>query len=314
MDSKSQIAVQYAYKVKEHPETSIFWVFAGNSERFEQDYTAIAKGLRLPGHNDPEVDILNLVKDSLIKPEFGKWLMIVDNADDMFIFHGTPESTDSQEGDDHGYYQNGVFNFIPDCPLGSVIYTTRSKADALKSTSEGCILQVTEMGLKNSMVLLKSKLHIEGEEKEQEIKLIDALERLPLAIVQAASFTRQNSWTVSRYLKYFESKDAELSFEILSPDFRDKTRDKTVSNAVFKTWMITARDLENQHPLAAETLWLMAFYNRQTIPRYLLIQEQLPLLPPNDASNQGTIDTKSAETSAEFGRITIALIDLLTSS
>jgi hypothetical protein len=212
--------LQYAYKVKEErPETSIFWVFAGNRERFEQDYAAIAKGLRLPGHNDPEVDILNLVKSSLINPEFGKWLMIVDNADDMSIFHGTPESTDSQEANDHGYCQNGVFNFIPDCPMGSVIYTTRSKADALTLAGEGCILQVTEMSLENLMVLLKSKLHIEVEKKEQQIKLIDALERLPLAIVQAASFIRQNSWTVSRYLKYFESKEAELSFEILSHDF-----------------------------------------------------------------------------------------------
>jgi hypothetical protein len=235
MDSKSQIALQYAYKVKEeNPETSIFWVFAGNRERFERDYTAIAKGLSLPGHNDPEVDILNLVKGSLIKPEFGKWLMIVDNADDMSIFHGTPESADSTVANDHGCHQNGLFDFIPDCPTGSVIYTTRSKADALKLTGEGCILQVTEMDLENLMVLLKSKLHVELEDEEVEIKLIHALERLPLAIVQAASFIRQNSWTVARYVKYFESKHAELSFEILSHDFRDKTRDKTVSNAVFK--------------------------------------------------------------------------------
>jgi tetratricopeptide (TPR) repeat protein len=45
----------------------------------------------------------------------------------------------------------------------------------------------------------------------------------------------------------------------------------------------------------------MVFYNRQNVPRYLLSQEQLPLLPPNEASDQGATGNKSAETSAEFG-------------
>jgi hypothetical protein len=32
---------------------------------------------------------------------------------------------------------------------------------------------------------------------------------------------------------------------------------------------ITVEQLEGQHPRAAEALWLIAFYNRQNIPRYL---------------------------------------------
>jgi hypothetical protein len=61
--------------------------------------------------------------------------MIIDNADDMSIFHGTPESTDPEADNDYGCHPNDLFNFVPDCPTVSVIYTTRNKADALKLTS-----------------------------------------------------------------------------------------------------------------------------------------------------------------------------------
>jgi tetratricopeptide (TPR) repeat protein len=36
--------------------------------------------------------------------------------------------------------------------------------------------------------------------------------------------------------------------------------------------MITVQQLETQHPLAAEVLWTMAYYNRLNIPQFLLIR------------------------------------------
>jgi len=58
--------------------------------------------------------------------------------------------------------------------------------------------------------------------------------------------------------------------KILMHEFRDKQRDKSVSNAVFKTWVISIEQLEAKYPIAAEILWKMAFLDRHNIPRSLL--------------------------------------------
>jgi hypothetical protein len=52
--------------------------------------------------------------------------------------------------------------------------------------------------------------------------------------------------------------------------------------------MITTQQLEDQHPAAAEALFMMAFYNQQEIPRYLLIQENsssIRSINPENISN-----------------------------
>ena len=272
--------MQYVYHVKEaNPQTAIFWVFAGTKERFEHDYLEIAKGLRLPGYNSADTDILQLVKISLEKPEFGNWIMVIDNADDLSMFRGSPGPGETDIDPGRTCYSNGLFNHIPKAPFGLILYTTRNKVDALKLTSEGWIIQVTEMDMEDLKTLVKTKLYDETPDEEQCADLINNLGRLPLAIVQATSYIRQKSWSVFQYLKYFRSRDTDLSFQLLLHHFRDQTRDVTVENSIFKIWAITTEQLETQHPAAAETLFMMAFYNRQEIPRCLLIQENSSSIP-----------------------------------
>jgi tetratricopeptide (TPR) repeat protein len=262
--------LEYAHEIRDNnSDTSIFWVFAGSKERFERDYQEIAAGLKLPGYSDPEADVLSLVKRELENPDSKKWVMIIDNADDLSLFYDTPPSDlDTDRG--NLCLQRGMFNYIPYSQNGSILFTTRSKADALQLTSEGRIIKVTEMSNEDLMFLLRTKFDGEIPEDFQWLDLIEVLERLPLAIVQAASYIRQMCWTVTKYLEYFRHHDSDV--QLLLHDFRDKTRDKTVANSVFKTWMITVQQLETQHPLAAEVLWTMAFYNRLNIPRSLLIR------------------------------------------
>jgi len=261
--------LEFAYRTKELlPESSILWVSASTRQRFEQDYINIAKGLKLHGYNDPETDYLSLVKQSLEKPELGKWIMIIDNADDL-SFH-----TNKDQGGGANNISNcehGFFEYIPGGPYGLVLYTTRNKVDALQLAGEEKIIQVTEMDDESLKSLLRSKIGRESQQEDDWLDLIRSLQRVPLAIVQAASFIRQKSWQVSKYLSYFGEKNEDISTKFLLHDFKDKTRDKTVSNSIFKTWMITVQQLEAQHPRAADLLWMMAFVNHQSIPRSLLI-------------------------------------------
>jgi hypothetical protein len=54
--SKTQIALQYAYRRSRDPACSVFWVHADNETTFTQDYKVIAKRLGLAGSLDgPEL-------------------------------------------------------------------------------------------------------------------------------------------------------------------------------------------------------------------------------------------------------------------
>jgi TFIIF-interacting CTD phosphatase-like protein len=60
----------------------VFWVHASNAARIEQDYRDIADQVRLAGRNDPQADIFKLVHNWLRNEKNGKWLVVLDNADD----------------------------------------------------------------------------------------------------------------------------------------------------------------------------------------------------------------------------------------
>ena len=83
---KSQIAIEYAYRMRERSISSVFWVHASNAARFEKGYYEIALEAKLPGVDIPKTDILDLVSRWLGTDDSGDWLMIVDNAYDATTF------------------------------------------------------------------------------------------------------------------------------------------------------------------------------------------------------------------------------------
>jgi len=255
---------------KDIRKTLIFWVFGGSKERFEQDYLGIARRLQLPGFNAPNVDVFALVKTALEKRS--NWAMIIDNADDSTILWGTSKANYSEtsiqnDSNDSG----GLSKYIPRGPNGFILYTTRTKDDALRLTGEGQVIKVSEMDEEDLKSLLRSKLKNETFSDNDLARLITTLDRLPLAIVQAASFIRHKSWSITQYLANFEAEGSVWSSGPLLHDFRDKTRDNAGRNPVFRTWIITMKQLEELEPKAADLLRLMSCYNRQDIPHDLLL-------------------------------------------
>jgi tetratricopeptide (TPR) repeat protein len=268
---KSQIAVEYAYNLLErNPETLIFWVFGGSKERFEQDYLGIARRLQLPGFHGSTVDVLALVKTALEKRS--NWAMIIDNADDSTTLWGTSKANYSETSiQNDSTDREGLAKYIPRGLNGFILYTTRTKDDALRLTGEGQVIKVSEMDEEDLKSLLKSKFKNEAFSDNDLTRLITTLDRLPLAIVQAASFIRHKSWSITQYLTNFEAEGSVSSSGPLLHDFRDKTRDYKGNNPVFRTWIITMKQLEEQEPKAADLLRLMSCYNRQDIPHDLLL-------------------------------------------
>ncbi|KAJ5667137.1 hypothetical protein N7507_003001 [Penicillium longicatenatum] len=161
---KTQIALQLARWVKEHiPDCSVFWAPALSLESFEQACSQIAKELRIP--QDPDGDsAMELVRRQLSSDKAGKWLFIVDNADDVDLTFDE-------------LYQN-----FPASKKGITLLTTRSREVALSFAGRN-IIELQKMTAEEGIAFLTK---IVGEDslcdQNSTMQLLEELNFLPLAI------------------------------------------------------------------------------------------------------------------------------------
>jgi hypothetical protein len=90
---------------------------------------------------------------------------------------------------------------VPVYDYGSTLFTTRSQAAALKMVEQNCIVGVGPMEKEHALALLKKKLG--GLHNQEEIvRLVDEMDFMPLATVQAAAYIRQREprCTARQYL------------------------------------------------------------------------------------------------------------------
>lgn len=272
MYRKSQIAIEYAYQVRdESPSTWAFWVHAGTQARFEEGYRRIAEATKMDGWNDPKADVLRLVRSWLCDETNGRWVMVVDNADDSDVFfpplHESPASNVSNPGQATGL----LSDFLPQSLNGSILVTSRSQDVAFRLTGNyACIVGVKPMDEDDALALLQKKLGFHADRKDA-TELLQALDRMPLAITQAAAYIAQRAprVTVSRYLGDIRRSDHDR-VRLLKNDVGDSRRDGQASNAIIATWQISFEHIRSEMPTAARLLSLMSLFDRQGIPESLL--------------------------------------------
>lgn len=245
------------------PDVSIFWVQANNSERFRQAYTAIAQECHIPGFEDSKADVLTLVKDWLERTYKGRWLLVIDNADDKLVFSKSGDKTHESNTKNGGYLQ-----FIPESSHGSILVTTRNKQVGYLLTKNRDGIEVGRMDEPESDLLVRSK--VDGlEVTANEVALLCCrLEYIPLALVHAASYIRINTMTVTQYLQILDKSNQNL-IELLSRPF--ETEDSETVQAVAATWMVSFKQMERENVIASKLLSVMSFLDRQAIPKESLI-------------------------------------------
>ncbi|CAI6093426.1 unnamed protein product [Clonostachys chloroleuca] len=154
---KTQIALAFIHWIKEtNSEVSVIWVHASSPERFQQSFSRIAEEFQIPGYENPKSNVLVLVQQWLEKKNCGKWLMVVDNADDAELFFGKPNPIESNPLD----ASTNLAQYLPVCAHGTLLITTRNKQIGVKLASGdgSSMLQVQEMNASESESLLKSSL------------------------------------------------------------------------------------------------------------------------------------------------------------
>ena len=185
---KSQIAIEYACQVlQESPRQWVFWVHSGTQARFEEGYRKIAKRINIANWDDPKTDVMQLVTSWLCEESNGRWLMIIDNADDASVFfHDTASRV--AHNSDTTIVEPPVSAFLPYVSHGSILITSRSREVACRLTrTEKSIVEVGPMDRQEAFALLRKKF-TSPVGREEAHALIDALGHMPLALTQAAAF------------------------------------------------------------------------------------------------------------------------------
>ena len=278
---KTQIALQLIqwYRLC-YPSESIFWIHGGSSDILQQSLTEIALRRQLLARKDAITESLDAVHNFLINEDNGRWLMIVDNADNPDTFF--KNSSVSPEISSSRMHEIALGTYIPICLHGRIIFTTNNKALGEKLSMRGSVIEIPHLTLAEACQLLQTRLfdNTDSEESppsyQREVpgktdleKLCGYLDRLPLALTQAAAFMRQQNVTVSEYIQLLDDDETRLS-DLLAHNFQASGREDDFSKAIASTWNVTFDRILRDVPIAAELLSLMAFLDSKDIPKSLL--------------------------------------------
>ncbi|KAF1996308.1 TPR-like protein [Amniculicola lignicola CBS 123094] len=263
---KSQTAIEYSYRIRiKSPQAWVFWVHGGTRARFEEGYRRIIDTVKMNGWDNPQTDVLRLVRGWLSDESSRPWTLILDNCDDGGVFFPAVQTNKNDASEEP------LSNFIPQAPWGSILVTSRSRDVAHRITgSHADIIMLDPMSEAHALTLLGNRLQITPDQKDAS-ELVEALDYMPLAISQAAAYINQRSprVTIERYLETLREGDRAQS-RLLDSDVGDIRRDGTASNSILATWQISFEYIRSVKPSAARLLSLMSFFDRQGIPENLL--------------------------------------------
>lgn len=257
---KSQIALEAAFRLRHlDPTCSVFWVSALSAIAFENSYRDIAQELSIQLPDGVSANILPLIKKALSNEAIGKWLLIVDNADDQSLMFG-PGSLESH---------------LPSGAHGSILFTTRtSEVTNLLDVPSMATFRIEAMSPQEAADLMGTRLSTsQMEDVESLHALLELLCHLPLALKQAAAYIQLHRLTPKDYIHRCQSSDKGL-LRLLSRGFGDRTRNDDAEHPVAKTWLISFAHISSNNPLASQYLQFMSFLSEKNIPS--------SILPPED--------------------------------
>ncbi|KAF2452243.1 P-loop containing nucleoside triphosphate hydrolase protein, partial [Lineolata rhizophorae] len=255
---KTQLALQFAYTVKDTLSgVSIFWIPALSMASFEQACAGIAAALHLGRTGANEEDAKVLVREHLSSDHAGRWLLILDNADDHDLVFGDEQ-------------RPGILDYLPQSHKGLTLFTTRVQEVAV-SLSRGDVLELGPMSREDAEAFLEKSLVKKSlvQENDAAGQLLDELACLPLAIAQAAAYLNTNKISITKYIQLLECTEQSL-IGLMSKEFRDHTRYKGSANAVAMTWVVSFSQIRERDTVAADLLAFLSCIEWRAIPRSLL--------------------------------------------
>jgi tetratricopeptide (TPR) repeat protein len=265
---KTQDALNFVYDFKNT--RHVFWVHGGSPAQFEAGYRKIASLVQIQGHEDPKVDIMPKVKEWLEGSDSKDWILVLDNADNKDDFFNEDASEDSTNT------ETRLASLIPVSDKGSVVVTTRDREVAVLLAGSN-IIKKQPMDAQQALQLFHRKYRNSEmpQSSSEDIQvLLAALDYLPLAIVQAASYLTINTTiTATEYLEAFRTATGYQRRHLSTSGAQHYSTwsnlDKS-TKTILATFSITFRQIQKQSPLANDILRVIACIHRQGIPHGLL--------------------------------------------
>jgi hypothetical protein len=255
----------------------VFWVDGRSYDGFVDSYRDIARALRLEGWRDRQVDILRLVYVGLTHTKL-KWLMVLDNADDLAMFRGDHRRS-TVERNGRGTPAS-LKRYIPRPTNGSILITSRDKAVAGELARRNEIIHVDNMNLDEATRLWNVKYHGNGGGRYYR-DLVARLGLNPLAICQAATYieSNPNRVTVRSYLRSFERMDGN-TLTLLDTEPNQFEGDPRAPRATLKAWQRSIRQSWDDFPFSVHVLEVMSCYDRRGAIPISLLEPCEELFPP----------------------------------
>ncbi|GAP84978.2 putative kinesin light chain [Rosellinia necatrix] len=289
---KSQLVIEHTYRAQDtfseqNIQNWVFWVHAATRARIDEGFKAIADAAKIRGRDQPNVNIVQLVCQWLQDERHGKWLLILDSADDANVFYGKKdkERQTADTGD-----KRALWTYLPQSPNGSFIITTRDKELACKITGgHKNVIEVGPMDQDHALKLLAAKSGSQYDENDG-IELVKALDYMALAISQAGAYIqrRQPRTSVEKYLAQFR-RGEKAQQSLLNHDDGDLRRDREASNSVIATWEISFDYIRGERASATNLLALMSFFDCQGILESLIRPtDQSESDDPEDSTDNGS--------------------------
>jgi len=246
----------------------VFWIHASNTARLEAGYKSIADRLDLHGRNDATVNVAQLVNNWLCSEASGRWLMIIDGADDMDVLyirrrHGQGAATNNG----HISRQRKIAVSLPQSQNGAILITSRNTDVATKlKLRRKDIIPVGAMNEDQALQLLQNKLSDDLDATAPE--LLTELDCMPLAITQVADHISKESprTTVATYVQELRtSNDQKVKL------LRQAAKDAHSANSILDMWQITFERIREKSHTATDLLSFMSFFNPHDIPESILL-------------------------------------------
>lgn len=251
---KTQIAVEYAYRYRDHYQ-AIFWLTASTRDSLSADFVMLAALLGLPEqYEQDQAIVVRAVKRWLTAHTH--WLLILDNVDNLDM----------------------IVDLLPMHATGDVLLTTRLQALGTVAQS----IEVEKMARDEGVMFLlhRTKVIAPGtsldqatkESQAQATEIVAALDGLPLALDQAGAYIEETRCGLHQYLSLYGTRRKELllrrgRFPVDHPD------------SVAATWSLSFQQVEQESPVAADLLHLLAFLNPEAIPEEIITLGAVELGP-----------------------------------
>lgn len=244
----------------------MFWVRAGTVTKFKDSYSVIAHTVGIASSDEPEssANLPSLARSWLRNKRKGRWLIILDGADDMGVFY--PGDSGGEDSSAPRFLQ-----WLPRVAHGSILITTRNRGVAINligsQRESSAIYTIDSMNLKQAIQLLKSRVPEPLWDDEIAGEIVKELDYIPLAIGHAAAYI---DYTADLLCEYLDKIRALRAPPMPTNEIHDSRRDEEASASVFATWRLSLDQIRASSETAAELLCLMSTFDNQNIPEFFI--------------------------------------------